>query len=162
MEGVRYPLGGMRLELSGQMMRNNPKHGVGFTLIELMIVVAIIGILAGVAYPAYQDHIRKGNRSAAQSFMMEVSQRQQQQLIANRTYAQSLSTLGLTLPDDVSTFYTVAANLGVPSATDPSQGFNLQLTPKAGGTQATDGDLCLTNTGSRTRNCQSGGTPEPW
>ena len=140
-------------------MRRNPGQN-GFTLIELMIVVAIVGILAAVAYPAYQDYLRRGNRSAAQSFMMEVSQRQQQQLMSNRTYAQSLATLGLTLPTDVSNFYTVAANLGVPSATDPSQGFNLQLTPT--GMQAGDGDLCLTNTGSRTRNCQSGGSPEPW
>ena len=87
-------------------MRNNTGQ-LGFTLIELMIVVAIIGILAAVAYPSYQDYLRRGNRSAAQSFMMEVSQRQQQQLMSNRTYAQSLATLGLTLPTDVSNFYTV-------------------------------------------------------
>ena len=142
-------------------MRRNTGQ-LGFTLIELMIVVAIIGILATVAYPSYQNYVRKGNRSAAQSFMMEVAQRQQQRLISSRSYAQDLGDLGLVLPGDVASFYTVASNLGVPSASDPSQGFNLQLTPISSSMQSGDGALCLTNTGSRTRHCQSRGTPEPW
>ena len=74
-------------------MRKN-RGQLGFTLIELMIVVAIIGILAAVAYPSYQDHIRKGNRSAAQAFMMDVAQRQQSYLLNNRSYATTLAALG--------------------------------------------------------------------
>ena len=66
----------------------------GFTLIELMIVIAIIGILAAVAYPSYMDHVRKGNRAAAQAFMMEVAQRQQNYLMNNREYATTLTSLG--------------------------------------------------------------------
>ena len=161
MEGARYPLVGMRLELSRQMMRNNPKHGVGFTLIELMIVVAIIGILAAVAYPSYQDHVRKGNRAAAQAFMMEVAQRQQNHLLNNRSYATSLSDLGLTLPADVSPFYAVrGTNLG--AVAGPPASFSLQLDPISGSVQVADGSLCVTNAGARTRNCQASGTPEAW
>jgi len=133
----------------------------GFTLIEVMIVIAIVGLLAAVAYPAYQDHLRKGNRAAAQAFMMEVAQRQQSYRMNNRSYALTLETLGLALPDDVAPFYTVAGTeLGVISG--PPQTFNLRLDPASGSVQVGDGSLCLTSAGARTRNCQSDATAEAW
>ena len=57
------------------MSRNRVR---GFTLIELMIAVAIIGILVAVAYPSYQGQVRKANRAAAQQFMLDVAMREQQ------------------------------------------------------------------------------------
>jgi type IV pilus assembly protein PilE len=132
----------------------------GFTLIELMIVVAIVGILAGIAYPSYMDHVRKGNRAKAQAFLMDVAQRQQSYLIVQRQYAESLTQLGfkdaggaLDMGPELSSLssaYNLAGlNLGVDQGPPPE--FKMKLT--ATGMQASDGDLCLSNTGGRLRHC---------
>jgi type IV pilus assembly protein PilE len=58
----------------------------GFTLIEVMIVVAIIGILAAVAYPSYSEYVRRGRRSEAQTALLEASQFMQRFYAANGRY----------------------------------------------------------------------------
>jgi len=62
------------------------KKNKGFTLIELMIVVAIVGILAAIAYPSYQEYVRKTKRTDAQADMMELANRLQRYKIANFTF----------------------------------------------------------------------------
>ena len=89
----------------------------GFTLIELMIAVAIVGILAVIAYPSYMQYVTKSNRSAAESFILTVSNKQEQYMLDARQYATALSTLNLTTPAEVSNNYTisvVANNAGTP------------------------------------------------
>jgi type IV pilus assembly protein PilE len=61
------------------------KRPKGFSLIELMIVVAVVAILAMIAYPSYQDQMRKSRRGSAQAFMMDVAQRQQQRFLDTRS-----------------------------------------------------------------------------
>lgn len=58
----------------------------GFTLIELMIVVAIVAILAAVAYPAYTDSVRKGRRAEGRTALLEVLQQQERYMTQNNTY----------------------------------------------------------------------------
>jgi type IV pilus assembly protein PilE len=121
----------------------------GFTLIELMITVAVIGILAAVAYPSYNDYLIRASRSAAQSFMLDVSNKEEQFLLDARTYTAvtsnaGFSTLGLTVPAEVSRFY----NLTVASVTAST--YTIQAAPIAGTRQASDGTLGLTNDGTKT------------
>jgi len=118
----------------------------GFTMVELMMAVAIIGLLASIAFPNYLEYVKKGRRAAAQSHLMDVAQRQQQYLLDTRSYAASLSALSLTTPSDVSSYYTISITVG--DSGPPS--FTATATPVSGSAQASDGTLTLANTGAKT------------
>src|SRR3989442_9964736 len=66
----------------------------GFTLIELMVTVAIVAILAAIAYPSYTQYIVRANRSAAQSFILSLANKQEQYILDLRQYATTLAPLG--------------------------------------------------------------------
>ena len=127
-----------------QVIRKTELHG--FTLIELMIAVAIVGILAAVAYPAYTQYMIRANRAAAQAEMMNIANRQQQFLLTNRNYASqaTLEASGYALPSDVSSKYSYAIVVGAGAV--PS--YTLTFTPA--GIQASDGSLVITSEGVKT------------
>lgn len=121
-----------------------------------MIAVVIVGILAVIAFPSYQDHLRKSRRSAAQSFLIDVAARQQQYLIDARNYAGgagAIATLNLMVPSEVSRFYTVTVGPAAPTV-PPS--YTITATPIAGSAQVPDGVLTLDHQGAKSRNGQTG------
>jgi type IV pilus assembly protein PilE len=127
----------------------------GLTLVELLVTLTIVAILAAVAYPAYQDHIRKGRRAAAQAFLVEAGSRQQQYLLDARSYAVgagAIAALNLSVPGEVAPFYSVTVE---PAAATNPPTYRILATPIAGSAQVPDGGLTLDNDGSRTR----GGNP---
>lgn len=122
-------------------MRNDVR---GFTLIELMIGVAIIGILAGIAYPSYLKQVQKSNRSDAKVALNETAQRLQRCFTAHGKY------------DTAAGVCTVVDNLKAPAGIVSTEGFyevkiaadadltnatyKLTATPVAGGRQDSDDD----------------------
>ena len=115
----------------------------GFTLIELMITLAIVAILAAVGYPSYTSHVKKSNRRAAQAQMLDIANRQQQFLLANKAYATKaqLTSSGYNVPTDLSSRYDYDITVG--TGTVPA--FTITFT--ASGVQASDGDLTFNSEG---------------
>jgi prepilin-type N-terminal cleavage/methylation domain-containing protein len=103
----------------------------GFTLLELMIVVAVIGILAMIAYPSYSDYVRRGKIAEATSTLMNVRSGMERFFLDNRTYAGSDAAANL--PCDVATmgagkkYFTFAcSNLGTSTYTVTASGVAAQ------------------------------------
>lgn len=129
----------------------------GFTLIELMITVAIVAILAAVAYPSYLKHVARSKRSAVQGFLLEASAAEQRYLLDARQYAGSLTALSMTVPSSVSGSYSIAVS--APTATTFTLTATPQLSQAINDTQC--GALSINEQGSQTAS-GSGGVTACW
>ena len=147
------------MEFNNQVTPSRAWQCAGFTLIEVMIVVAIVAILAAVAYPSYQSYIIRANRSAAQTFMLEVASKQERYLLDARAYAASVAALGMSVPSTVSANYTITS---APTAGLPP-GYSVTAIP-IGNQLARDtlcGTLTINATGTKTAS-GSGGVSQCW
>jgi type IV pilus assembly protein PilE len=143
---------GGRMSDFGHKRRGGWKHA-GFTLGEVLVVMAIIAILSAVAYPSYLSYITRANRAAAQGFMLEVSNRQERYLLDKRAYATVIDSTGLnvTIPKSVSDNYTVTTNSPSARAGAPSPSYDVVADPKPGqaARDAACGKLTIDETGHK-------------
>lgn len=108
----------------------------GFTLVELMITIAIVGILAAVAYPSYTDYVLRSNRSEAQRELLRIANLQEQLFVDSRAYTDDMTELGMTKNPFIteSKLYSITAVVN---------GNTYTLTATALGTQASNDADCL-------------------
>jgi type IV pilus assembly protein PilE len=134
----------------------------GFTLIELVIVVAIIGILAAIAYPSYLDHIIKSRRAEGQAALVEVAQALEKCKTLYGSYDNANCAMrtavkaGGTNPTSENDFYTI--NTTATGGTLTASTFTLVAVP-TGFTDSDCGNLTLTQAGVRSR---SGSATDCW
>lgn len=140
------------------------KTSKGFTLVELMIVMAIIAILSMVALPSYRNYVVRASREAAQTEMMQMAALQEKIYLNSNSYSIAADIIG--------TPYTGQAAGGVgrtgarsndlkytytcPPAACTPQAFTITATPVAGSTQVGDGTITIDSTGLKQWNSASG------
>lgn len=122
----------------------------GFTLIELMITVAVVGILAAIAYPSYQQQIQSSRRAEAQATLMDMAGKQQQFLLDTRAFADSVASLNFFVRSSVSTYYTIT--IAATNSTTAPPTFTITAAPS--GSQVSDkcATLTIDQTGAKTPN----------
>ena len=147
-------------------MANGSRHpfsrrlAQGFTLIELMIVVAVVGILSAIAYPSYTEYVRRGHRADARAGLLQVQQWLERAATATGTYPTSLPS-ALTWTADNTKRYNIAFQAGNTTAA-----YVLTATPKGAQTGDKCGTYTLSNTGVRgaagKKSGESGYNPDCW
>ncbi len=123
----------------------------GFTLIELMIAVIIVGILASIAVPSYQSYLVRTSRESAKTELLNLAAIQEKIYLNSNAYSNNLTTaydgnstggLGVAHGQTSDDKYTI-------QLVSDGQSFILTATPVAGGSQVGDGDISISSNGQR-------------
>lgn len=130
-------------------MKRFQKMMAGFTLIEIMVVVAIVAILASIALPAYNEQIRKSRRADVQRQVVTRAQDLERYFSTNGMYVTAAGGATCGGSDPASAHYAIAT-----ACTDTT--FTITATPGSSGPQASDGTQTLTQSGARGGSVSSG------
>ncbi|HEX4585910.1 MAG TPA: type IV pilin protein [Burkholderiaceae bacterium] len=150
----------MKPELSRKAVLIGRNGSSGFTLLELLVTVVLIGVLAAIAIPSYSAYVARGQRAAAKAALMQTAQFLERNYTAYGSYSTGASGVAVTVPtyaptDGGQITYALAATVLTPTA------FTLTATPCATAgscpagsnstfSDAACGQLTLDNTGSKT------------
>jgi len=115
----------------------------GFSLIEVMIVVAIIGIIAAIAFPSYQEHVRKGRRAGGMACLMQAAQQMERHYTTQLTYVGSPAAFAC--DSSTTPFYAVSPQGAVAART-----YTLQAIPRGAQESDTCGTLTINQLGAKT------------
>ena len=132
-------------------------HQRGFTLVEIMVVLAIVMTIAAIAMPSYTENINRSKRAEAKAQLLEAAQYMQRYYSQNDSYAQNRAGTAVTIPDTLARVPRTAAagsqnyTIGFATPAPTTATFTLQAAPRAGGSMASDkcGTFTLTQAGQR-------------
>lgn len=127
---------------------------LGFTLIEMMVVVAVVAILAAIAFPSYQDSVRKGRRGQAKADLVELAQRAERFHTVNNTYVGFEATVPATAMQSPQ---TGVARYALDVTVETPATFTITAAPQGAQTADRCGTLSLTAAGAKTA---TGGSQE--
>lgn len=132
----------------------------GFTLVELMVTVAILAVVAAIGYPSYTKYVTRASRQAAQAELLQLANMQEKIYLNSNAYSPSVTSaytgtaaggLGRTSGKTQDNKYTLSV-----SPNTASQTFTLTATPVAGTSQAGDGNLTIDSSGVKTWGAATG------